>query len=160
MKNEKLNWHLMRKIITGILLYGFIIIGMIDGLKHNQPSYSSIMGMNIKRVYFYTFYLLITGCWLLYNKFIVGIGFITLATFNSYFLEYVLLHNYFASIMIYVGLVIDILVSRKYLWIIPFAVLGLIQATAFLSPSINHYIVGLMEFLSLCIGSAFIVKQI
>jgi len=60
--------YAIRKIVTGILLFGYIIIGFLDLLLHDKTSYSSIMGMNINRVYFYTFFLLILGCWLLYNK--------------------------------------------------------------------------------------------
>ena len=85
---NRINEVKIRKLITAVLLFTFIIIGCIDALLHNEVSYSSIMGRDINRVYFYTFFLLIIGCWLLYNRFLVGIGFITLATFSSYFLEY------------------------------------------------------------------------
>jgi len=118
------------------------------------------MGMDISRVYFYTFFLLIIGCWLLYNKFLTGIGFITLATFSSYFPEYLSLHNYFASIVIYIGLLVDIIIRRKVLWLIPFIVLGLLQGIAFQNFNFINYIVGSMELVSLLIGSIFIVKNI
>jgi fluoride ion exporter CrcB/FEX len=118
------------------------------------------MGMDITRVYFYTFFLLLIGCWLLYNKFLVGVGFITLATFSSYFLEYVSLHNYFASIVIYIGLFLDILLKKKYAWLIPFIVLGVVQGIAFQYITYSNYVVGCMELLSLCAGTLFIAKNI
>ncbi len=160
MQINKTNSGLIRKIFTAIILFVFIFIGLVDAIIHNKPSYSSIMGMDIHRVYFYTFYLLLIGCWLLYHRLFVGIGFITLATFSSYFFEFISLHNYFASIMIYIGLIIDIIHTRELFWILPFIVLGLIQGIAFQTPQFNHYIVGSMEFLSLCIGSVFIVREI
>jgi hypothetical protein len=54
-----------RKIATGILLFGYIVTGFLDILLHGKTTYSSIMGMDINRVYFYTFFLLVIGCWLL-----------------------------------------------------------------------------------------------
>jgi len=157
---NRINEIKIRKFITAILLFTFIIIGCIDALLHNEVSYSSIMGMDINRVYFYTFLLLIIGCWLLYNRFLVGIGFITLATFSSYFLEYLSLHNYFASVVIYIGLLLDIIFRRKFLWLIPFIVLSIVQGVAFQNLHFINYIVGSMELISFCLGSVFIVKNI
>lgn len=151
---------MVRKSITAFFLFSFIVIGFVDALLHGEVSYSSIMGRDINRVYFYTFCLLIVGCWLLYNKFFVGIGFITVATFNGYFVEYIFLHNYFASVMIYAMLVVDILHRRKAKWLIPFFIIGIIQAIAFQSTWLSQYIVGGMEFLSLCIGSVFVIRII
>ncbi|MCL2042566.1 MAG: hypothetical protein FWG89_00350 [Treponema sp.] len=151
---------MIKKMITYILLFGYILTGFFDGLLHGKTSYSSIMGMDVNRVYFYTFFLLIIGCWLLYNKWFVGIGFITLATFSSYFFEYLLLHNYFASIMIYIGIIIDIIIMKKLKLLIPFAIIGIIQGVAFQTPWLNHYMVGIMEFLALCIGSVIVVNNI
>jgi len=149
-----------RKIITGILLFGYIITGFLDGLLHGKTSYSSIMGMDINRVYFYTFILLVTGCWLLYNKWFVGIGFIALATFSSYFTEFIGLHNYFASLLIYIVIIMDIIIRQKKKWLVPMIVVGIIQGIAFQTAWLNNYVVGSMEFLALCIGSIFIVKTI
>lgn len=73
--NDTLRTYSINKLVTGLLLFVFVITGFLDLLLHNQPSYSSIMGMDTNRVYFYTFYLLVIGCWLLYNKWFVGIGF-------------------------------------------------------------------------------------
>jgi hypothetical protein len=150
----------IRRTITAILLFSFITVGFIDALLHHQVTYSSIMGMDIVRVYFYTFFLLVIGCWLLYNKYLVGIGFITLATFSSYFLEYLSLHNYFASVVVYIGLLIDLLVKRKYYWIIVFIILGILQGISFQYIKYTNYVVGSMELISLCIGSIFIVRNI
>ncbi len=138
----------IKKIVTGILLFTFIIIGAVDAVSHHQTSYSSIMGFDLDRVYFYTFFLLIIGCWLLYNKFLVGIGFIALATFNSYFIEFLFLHNYFASIIIYIGLLLDIICRKKTLWLIPFIILSLIQGLAFQNLHFFNYVVGSMELAS------------
>jgi hypothetical protein len=158
-EKKSLDGKLVRKIVTAILLAGFIITGYIDLLIHDQKTYSSIMAMNIERVYFYTFYLLIIGCWLLYQRWIVGIGFLVLAPFSAYFEELVYIHNYFASIAINVGIIIDILLKRKPKWFIPLLIAGIIQGTAFLSNTeIGFYIVGSMECLALCIGSVFVVK--
>ena len=157
---NRINEAKIIKLITAILLFTFIIVGCIDALLHNEVSYSSIMGMDINRVYFYTFFLLIIGCWLLYNRFLAGIGFITLATFSSYFLEYLSLHNYFASVVVYIGLLLDIICRRKFLWLIPFTVLGIVQGIAFQNLHFINYIVGSMELISLCLGSIFIVKNI
>ena len=118
------------------------------------------MGMDINRVYFYTFFLLIIGCWLLYNKWFVGIGFLSVATFNSYFIEYLFIHNYFASILIYIGIITDIIIRRKMKLLIPLAVVGIVQGIAFNTTLLSHHIVGVMEFLALCLGSIFIVKTI
>jgi len=148
------------KIITGILLFGYIITGFVDLLLHGKMSYSSIMGMDINRVYFYTFFLLIIGCWLLYNKWLVGIGFLALATFSSYFIEFIIIHNYFASILIYIGIIIDIIIRKKIKWLIPLIIVGIIQGIAFQTNWLSHYSVGIMEFLALCIGSVFVVKTI
>jgi hypothetical protein len=156
---DKIDGKLIRKIITALLLAGFIITGYIDLLIHDQKTYSSIMAMNIERVYFYTFYLLAIGCWLLYNKWIVGIGFLVLAPFSAYFEELVYIHNYFASIAINIGIIIDILMKRKPKWFIPLVIAGIIQGSAFLSNTVTgFYIVGAMECLALCIGSVFVVK--
>jgi len=148
----------MKRIVTGILLFGYIFTGFLDGLFHGKTSYSSIMGMDINRVYFYTFILLVLGCWLLYNKWFVGIGFIALATFSSYFTEFIGLHNYFASLLIYVAIIIDIIIRRKKRWLVPLIIIGIIQGIAFQTTWLNNYMVGSMEFLALCIGSIFIVK--
>ena len=151
---------MIKKIITYILLFGYIITGLMDGLLHGKASYSSIMGMDVNRVYFYTFFLLIIGCWLLYNKWFVGIGFITLATFSSYFFEYIVLHNYFASIMIYIGIIIDIIIMKKFKLLLPFIIIGIVQGIAFQTPWLSHYFVGIMECLALCIGSVIVVNNI
>jgi len=148
------------KLVTGLLLFVFIITGFLDLLLHSQPSYSSIMGMDTSRVYFYTFYLLVIGCWLLYNKWFVGIGFISLATFSSYFTEYISIHNYFASVAIYLGIIIDIITRKKKKWLIPLIVIGVLQGITFQTGWLGFYMVGIMEFLGLCVGSAFIVKTI
>jgi len=117
------------------------------------------MGMDINRVYFYTFLLLIIGCWLLYHKWFVGIGFITLAAFSSYFFEYHFLHNYFASILIYIGIIFDIVIRRKIKWLIPFFIIGIVQGLAFQTSLLSYYLVGSMEFSSLCIGTIFILRH-
>jgi hypothetical protein len=44
----------MRKIVMGILLFGYIVTGFLDALLHGKMTYSSIMGMDVNRVYFYT----------------------------------------------------------------------------------------------------------
>jgi hypothetical protein len=150
----------IKKIVTSILLFTFIIIGGVDAFLHNQTSYSSIMGFDLDRVYFYTFFLLIIGCWLLYNKFLVGIGFIALAAFNPYFIELLFLHNYFASIIIYIGLFLDIICRKKPLWLIPFIALSLIQGLAWKNLHFFNYVVGSMELTSFCLGSIFVVKNI
>ena len=150
----------MRKVVTGILIFGYIITGFVDALLHGKTSYSSIMGMDINRVYFYTFFLLVIGCWLLYNKWFVGIGFLTLATFSSYFIEFIILHNYFASILVYIGIIIDVIVRKKIKWLIPLFFIGIIQGIAFQTTWLTNYMVGGMEFLALCIGSIFIIKTI
>jgi hypothetical protein len=151
------------KIVTAILLLGFILTGFIDLLVQDAKTYSSIMGLDIGRVYFYTFFSLTLGCWLLYNKWFVGIGFLTVATFNSYFPEFLFIHNYFASVAVYIGIVIDILVRKGYKWLIPLLIVGIIQGIAFNLPGINYkiyYLVGGMEFTALCVGSVFVVKKI
>jgi len=150
----------MKKIVTGILLFGYIVTGFVDLLLQGKMTYSSIMGMDINRVYFYTFFLLIIGCWLLYNKWFVGIGFLSVATFNSYFIEYIFIHNYFASVLIYIGIIADIIIRQKKKLLIPLIVVGIIQGIAFNTTWLGYYIVGSMEFLALCIGSIFIVKTI
>ncbi|ULQ59422.1 hypothetical protein K7I13_13210 [Brucepastera parasyntrophica] len=151
---------MVKKIITSILLFGFIITGFIDGILHDQRTYSSIMGMDINRVYFYTFLLLVIGCWLLYNKWFVGIGFLALATFSSYFFEFHFLHNYVASILIYIGIIVDIIIRQKKKWLIPLIIIGIIQGIVFQTAWLGYFMVGSMEFLALCIGSIFIVKNI
>jgi hypothetical protein len=118
------------------------------------------MGMDINRVYFYTFFLLVIGCWLLYNKWFVGIGFLALATFSSYFIEFIIIHNYFASILIYIGIIIDIIIRQKKKWLVPLIIVGIMQGIAFQTTWLSHYMVGGMEFLALSIGSIFIVKTI
>jgi hypothetical protein len=152
--------YAIMKIVTAILLFGYIITGFLDLLLHGKTSYSSIMGMNINRVYFYTFFLLILGCWLLYNKWFVGIGFLALATFSSYFIEFIVIHNYFASILIYIGIIIDIIIRHKMKWLVPLIIVGIIQGIAFQTNWLGHYSVGIMEFLALCIGSVFVVRTI
>ncbi|MDR0448627.1 MAG: hypothetical protein LBH07_08150 [Treponema sp.] len=147
----------MRKIITGILLFGFVVTGFLDALLHGKTTYSSIMGMDINRVYFYTFFLLVIGCWLLYNKWFVGIGFLTLATFSSYFIEFIIMHNYFASVFIYMGIIIDIIVRKKKNWLVPLIIIGAMQGIAFQTTTLSPYMVGSMEFLALCTGSVFII---
>ena len=155
-----MNFYPVKKIITSILLFGFIILGFLDALLHGQKTYSSIMGMDINRVYLYTFYLLLLGCWLLYNKWFVGIGFLALAAFNNYFIEYILIHNYFASVIIYIGIVIDIIIRHKKKWLIPLFVIGVIQGIAFQTGWLGYYLVGCMEFLALCIGSVLVIREI
>ena len=152
--------YLIKKLATYVLLFGYIITGLLDGLLHGKASYSSIMGMDINRVYFYTFYLFIIGCWLLYNKWFTGIGFLALASFSSYFIEYIAIHNYFASILVYIGIVIDITIRKKALWLVPLIIVGIIQGIAFLTAWLGYHFVGGMEFLALCIGSVFIVNNI
>jgi len=148
----------MKRIITGVLLFGFIFTGFIDALLHDQKTYSSIMGMDIQRVYLYTFFLLVMGCWLLYHKWFVGIGFLTLAAFSSYFFEFHFLHNYVASILVYIGIVLDIIIRKKIKWLGPFIVIGIVQGIAFQTPWLGYSLVGSMEFLALCTGSIFVVK--
>jgi hypothetical protein len=150
----------IRKYVSAVLLVSFIIVGLVDALSQGKTTYSSIMGMDIDRVYFYTFFLLVIGCWLLYHKYLVGVGFIALASFSAYFLEYVSLHNYFASIVIYVGLFLDIILKKKYAWLILFLALGIVQGVAFQFINYSNYIVGSMEFLSLCAGTLFIAKTV
>jgi hypothetical protein len=118
------------------------------------------MGMDINRVYFYTFFLLIIGCWLLYNKWFAGIGFLALATFSSYFVEFIIIHNYFASILIYIGIIVDIITRQKMKWLIPLIIVGIIQGIAFQTNWLGYYSVGIMEFSALCIGSIFVVRNI
>jgi len=149
----------VRQVITAILVFGFIITGLLDALLHGKATYSSIMGMDISRVYFYTFFLLVMGCWLLYNKWFAGIGFIALATFSSYFTEFIFVHNYFASVLIYIGIIIDIITRKKFKMLIPFIIIGIIQGLAFQIAWISPYIVGFMEFSALCIGSVFVIKN-
>lgn len=160
MSKNRVNKGTIKKLFTAILLFTFIIIGSVDALLQGQVTFSSIMGLDINRVYFYTFFLLIIGCWLLYNKFLTGIGFMALAAFSSYFAEFLYLHNYFSSIVIYIALLLDIISRKKWFWLIPFIVLSLIQGIAFQNLHFVNYIVGSMELLSLCIGSVFIVKNI
>jgi len=151
--------YFIKKIITAILLFGFIITGLLDALINNKTTYSSIMGMDINRVYFYTFILLVIGCWLLYYKWFTGIGFLALATFSSYFIEFIIIHNYFASILIYIGIIIDIIIIREFKWLIPLIIVGILQGVAFLDIFPGNYMVGCMEFFALCIGSVLIVKR-
>ncbi len=158
--NDVVLKYSLNKLVTCILLFGFVITGFLDLLLHSQTSYSSIMGMDTGRVYFYTFFLLVIGCWLLYNRWFVGIGFICLATFSSYFTEYISIHNYFASIAVYIGLIIDIIIRKKNKWLFPLIVIGLLQGLAFQTGWFDYYMVGIMEFLGLCIGSVFVIKTI
>ncbi|MCL2442488.1 MAG: hypothetical protein FWD13_03385 [Treponema sp.] len=148
------------KIVTAVLLFSFIITGFVDALLQGKYTYSSIMGADINRVHFYTFFLLVIGCWLLYNKWFVGIGFLALAAFSSYFIEYVVMHNYFASISIYIGIIIDIIIRKKFKWLIPLIAVGIIQGIAFQTPWLSYYVVGSMEFLALCIGTVFVLRNI
>ena len=146
-------------IITAFLLFVFIVFGLVDALMQSQKTYSSIMGLDINRVYFYTFFMLIIGCWLLYNKWFVGIGFLSLAAFNNYFIEYIFIHNYFASVLIYIGIIIDMVFRHKMKWLIPLLIVGIIQGIAFQNSWLyTHYVVGIMEFSALCIGTMLIVK--
>jgi len=149
----------INKIVIGVLLFSFIIIGFADLLRNGQTTYSMIMSLDINRVYFYTFYMLAIGCWLLYNQWFSGIGFIALAAFNNYFPEYVLIHNYFASVIIYVAIVLDILLRKKYKWLIALAAAGIIQGLAFEFEWLNNYMVGIMELVGFCLGSVFIIKM-
>ena len=150
----------IKKIATGILLFGYIIIGLVDALLHGKTTYSSIMAMEINRVYFYTFFLLAMGSWLLYNKWLVGVGFLALATFNSYFTQFIVLHNYFASVIIYVGIIIDIIIRKEFKWLVPLVIFGIIQGIAFQTAWLGIYMVGIMELFALCVGSVFVVKTI
>lgn len=150
----------INKLVLSFLLFAFIITGFADLLLSGKTSYSSVMGMDTGRVYFYTFFLLVLGCWLLYNKWFVGIGFISLAAFSSYFTEFIILHNYFASVTIYIGIIIDIIIRKKMKWLIPLIVIGIMQGIAFQTGWFNHYMVGVMEFSALCVGSIFIIKTI
>jgi len=118
------------------------------------------MGMNVSRLYFYSFTLFILGCWLLYNKWFVGIGFLSLAAFSVYFPEYKIIHNYFASILVYIGILADMLVRREFKWLIPLLAVGVAQGIAFQYINLGRYFVGGMEFLALSIGSVFILKNI
>jgi hypothetical protein len=152
--------YMLKKIITSILLSGFIITGFVDGLLHDKLSYSSTMGMDINSVYFYTFFLLVIGCWLLYNKWFVGIGFLTLASFSFYFTELAFVHNYVASILIYIGIILDIIIRRKYKWLIPLVICGIIQSIAVQTIWLSDFMVLGMEFLALIIGSIFIVGSV
>jgi len=155
------NIYILRKrIITGILLFSFTVLGLLDAIIQGQKTYSSVMGLDINRVYFYTFFLLIVGCWLLYGKWFVGIGFLALAAFNNYFIEYVFIHNYVASVLIYIGILIDIIIRHKFKWLIPLIIIGIIQGIAFQTTLLGYYTVGLMEFIALCVGSIFIIKYI
>ena len=159
-RNVILNKNTMMKIVTGILLFVYIVTGFLDLLSQGKMTYSSVMGMDINRVYFYTFFLLLIGCWLLYNKWFVGIGFLAVAAFSSYFTEFIFIHNYFASILIYIGIIADIVIRKKMKWLFPLLVIGIIQGIAFNTTWLSYYIVGSMEFLALCIGSIFIIKTI
>jgi hypothetical protein len=153
-----LNKYTAKKIATGILLFGYIVTGFLDALLQGKMTYSSIMGMDLNRVYFYTFFLLVIGCWLLYHKWFVGIGFLALATFSSYFTEFAFVHNYFASVLIYIGIITDIITRRKIKWLIPLIIIGIIQGIAYQNTWLSYYTVGSMEFLALCTGSIFILK--
>jgi hypothetical protein len=141
-------------------LFGYIITGFLDALLHGEMTYSSIMGMDINRVYFYTFFLLVIGCWLLYNKWFVGIGFLALATFGSYFTEFIFIHNYFASVLIYIGILIDIITRQKKKWLVPLIIVGILQGIAYQNTWLSYYMVGGMEFLALCVGSIFVIRTI
>jgi len=157
--NTKSEENRLKKLVTGILLFSFIIIGYVDVQMNHQTTYSMIMSLDINRVFFYTFFMLVIGCWLLYNKWLSGIGFISLAAFNNYFPEYVLVHNYFASVIIYVVIVLDIIIRKKYKWLIPLAAAGVIQGLAFIFMWFNNHMVGVMELTGFCLGSIFIVKN-
>jgi hypothetical protein len=118
------------------------------------------MEMDINRLYFYTFLLLIIGCWLLYNKWLVGIGFLALAAFGSYFTELVFLHNYVASVLVYIGIILDIIIRRRYKWLISLVICGIIQSIAFQTIWLGNFMVLGMEFLALIIGSIFIIRNV
>jgi hypothetical protein len=157
-----MNWkgYKWKRIISGVLLFCFVLTGLIDALLHDKRSYSSIMGMDINRVYFYTFLLFVMGSWFLYHKWFVGIGFLALATFNSYFDEFLFVHNYVASILVYVGIVFDIIIRRKYKWLVPLVICGIIQGVAFQTAWLGRFMVLSMEFSALCIGSVFVSRTI
>lgn len=159
-ENQVSGNNLAKKIITGILLYGFTITGFTDILLNNSGTYSTTMAMDINRVYFYTFFLLVLGCWLLYHKWFIGIGFLCLASFSFYFEEYHDLHNYFASITVYVGVVLDFLIRKNIKWLIPLIIIGIVQGAAFYFRWYGLHLVGSMEFLALSVGSVFIIKKI
>lgn len=152
--------YAIQKIITSILAIGFILIGLIDGLLYGKSSYSAIMGADINRVFFYNFFLIIIGSWLLYHRWFVGIGFTALAAFNAYFIELLNVHNYFASISVYIGIIVDVLIRRKFKWMIPLGIVGIIQGIVFQTRLLTHYVVGSMEFLALCVGAIFVVRNI
>jgi hypothetical protein len=155
-----MNWKANKaRIISSILLFGYIAAGLTDALLHGKRSYSSIMAMDISRVYFYTFLLFVIGSWFLYHKWFVGIGFLALAAFNSYFDEFLFVHNYVASILVYIGILTDIIIRRKYKWLAPLIICGIIQGIAFQTSWLDNVMVLIMEFLALCIGSGFIVKM-
>ena len=158
--NKILKKYSKNKLAIGFMLFGLNITGFIDLLIHAKSSYSSIMALDVNRVYFYTFFMLLIGCWLLYHKWFTGIGFISLATFSSYFTEYLTLHNYFASIAIYVGIIIDIIIRKKKKWLVPLIVVGILQGIAFQTGWFAYYMVASMEFLLFCIGSVFIIRSI
>jgi hypothetical protein len=153
---SKYSWN---KLVVTYLLFTFIITGAIDALMNGKSTYSKIMGMDTERVYFYTFFLLVIGCWILYYKWISGIGFISLATFSSYFSEFILIHNYFASIAIYIGILIDVITRKKYKWLIPLIAIGSIQGLAFYTGWFGANMVGVMEFIGFCVGSVFIISE-
>ena len=150
----------IKRIVTCVLLVGYILTGITDALLHGKRSFSSIMGIDINRVYFYTFILLTIGSWLLYNKWFVGIGFLALASFSSYFKEFIFLHNYFASVIIYIGILLDIITRKKYKWLFPMIICGVIQGLAFQTYFLGGYAVLCMEALGLCLGSIFILITI
>jgi hypothetical protein len=152
--------YIMKKIMTGILLFGYTLTGFIDALLHDKRSYSSIMGMDINKVFFYTFLLFLIGSWLLYNKWFVGIGFLALAAFNSYFTEFHFVHNYVASILVYIGIMFDIIIKQKYKWLVPLVICGILQGIAFQTTWLGDFMVLSMEFSALCIGSIFLVRTI
>ncbi|PLW92161.1 MAG: hypothetical protein C0592_12235 [Marinilabiliales bacterium] len=159
MERDK-RFTLTRKIITGILMYGFTVVGFTDILMHNSGTYSTTMAMDIDRVYFYTFFLLVLGSWLLYHRWYAGIGFICLAAFSHYFEEYRDLHNYFASITVYIGIVLDFLLRKKLKYLIPLIIIGAVQGAAFYYRWYGLQLVGAMEFLALSVGTVFIIKEV
>ena len=55
-KSKILRKSSINKIVTAVLLFSFIITGFIDLLMQGKTTYSSIMGMDVERVYFYTFF--------------------------------------------------------------------------------------------------------
>lgn len=75
-------------------------------------------------------------------------------------MEYISIHNYFASVAIYIGIIMDVITRKKRKWLIPLIFVGILQSITFQSGWFGFYMVGIMEFLGLSIGSVFIIKTI